>query len=193
MIAELTKAESLSLKAHEGVIERGLNTFIEVGNALFAIREERLYRDSHKTFEAYCRERWGMSKTHANCLISSSEVAKDLTAIAVKPATESQCRELAKVPKEQRAEVWQEVVNTAPNGRVTAKHVAEVVAKHVAEVVAKHATEAVERTSSKGMRITYDGLDRARNAIVILQGILPTDPRRREALEYVKNWIDANP
>lgn len=125
MSTALTQAESLSLKAHEGVIERGLNTFVEVGNALAAIRNERLYRDSHKTFEAYCQERWGMSRPQAYRLIESAEVLSSLSPIGDKITTESQARELAKLSPEQRPEVYREAVATAPNGKVTAKHIAE--------------------------------------------------------------------
>jgi hypothetical protein len=98
MTTELTKAESLSLKAHEGVIERGLNTFIEVGNALFAIREERLYRESHKTFEAYCQERWGKTRDWAYRLIRSAEAASDVEHVLQVPLNARQAEAVAKVP-----------------------------------------------------------------------------------------------
>jgi hypothetical protein len=42
----------------EGVIERGMKSFIEVGTALLKIRDERLYRENYGTFEEYCRKRW---------------------------------------------------------------------------------------------------------------------------------------
>ena len=38
----------------ELVIERGLKTFVEVGAALLGIRDGRLYRETHATFEDYC-------------------------------------------------------------------------------------------------------------------------------------------
>jgi hypothetical protein len=69
------------------------------------------------------------------------------------------------------------VVNTAPDGKVTAKHVAEV----------------VERTSSKGMRFRYDEFVHAHNAIADLQKIFPTAPRRKEAFDIVRRFMDANP
>ena len=46
----------------EAVIERGQQTFIEVGQALMEIRDSRLYRETHATFEAYCNERWGWTR-----------------------------------------------------------------------------------------------------------------------------------
>jgi hypothetical protein len=56
----------------ETTIERGLKTFVEVGNALAEIRDSRLYRESYATFEDYCRERWGMSKRHAVSCIAAA-------------------------------------------------------------------------------------------------------------------------
>ena len=127
---------SLSLLEHsrlaslEEVINKGRQTFIEVGNALLEIRESRLYRETHNTFEDYCLERWDISKTQANRLVQSSEVAHTLTPIGVMPSTESQARELAPLldrPDELR-DIWAEVQDRAITEQrpVTAALVAEV-------------------------------------------------------------------
>ena len=58
---------------------QGVAVFVEVGKALAKIRDGRLYRETHATFEAYCAERWGWSRVRAHQLIESSEVAKMLT------------------------------------------------------------------------------------------------------------------
>lgn len=93
----------------EGVIERGRETFIEVGNALLEIRDGLLYRDTHATFEAYCRERWGFSRRQANRLIEASEVAEVLGPIGPNPTNEAQARELAPLLDDPQAleEVWE--------------------------------------------------------------------------------------
>lgn len=50
-VHSLTSPEGASLEpAHEEVIDRGLATFIEVGQALLAIRDRRLYRMAYATF-----------------------------------------------------------------------------------------------------------------------------------------------
>lgn len=112
----------------EAVIERGLATFTEVGEALLRIRDGRLYRETHKTFEAYCRERWGMSKTHANRQIEAAEVGAALTPIGVVPS-EAIARELAplKDEPEEMAGAWREAQDRAPNGAPTAAVVRQVV------------------------------------------------------------------
>lgn len=121
----LTTSEATDLRSHEQVIERGLGTFVEVGNALLAIRDGRLYRETHGTFEDYCRERWGMSKTHANRLIEAAEVSENVTPIGVIPTSESQARPLARLEPPQQQEAWRRAVESAPNGKPTARHVEE--------------------------------------------------------------------
>jgi len=72
---------------------QGVAVFVEVGKALAKIRDGRLYRETHATFEAYCAERWGWSRVRAHQLIESSEVAKMLTMVNTRPpATERTAR-----------------------------------------------------------------------------------------------------
>lgn len=60
----------------EGVIERGLANFLEVGRALTEIRDSKLYREAHPTFEAYCRERWHFSARRAYQLMEAERTAR---------------------------------------------------------------------------------------------------------------------
>lgn len=83
----------------EKVIERGLNTFVEVGNAIREIRDERLYRESFATFEEYCQTKWGWSRVHAHRHIEAANTA-ELLPIGNRPANEAQARELAPLAKE---------------------------------------------------------------------------------------------
>lgn len=52
-IATLTTAEADLLEQAEAVIERGIKTFIEVGEALAQVRDNRLYRADFATFEPH--------------------------------------------------------------------------------------------------------------------------------------------
>jgi hypothetical protein len=105
--------ESHELERCEVVIKQGLQTFIEVGQALMTIKEKRLYRISFKTFEDYCIEKWAITKTQANRLIQASETIISLTPIGViLPQTESQTRPLTSLEPEIQKEVWKEVVET---------------------------------------------------------------------------------
>lgn len=105
--------ESHELERCEVLIKQGLQTFIEVGQALMTIKEKRLYRIAFKTFEDYCVERWLITKTQANRLIQASETISNLTPMGVVlPKIERQVRPLTSLEPEIQKEVWTEVVNT---------------------------------------------------------------------------------
>lgn len=128
MAALLDLREVAALAECEAVIDRGLRQFYEVGAALVTIRDARLYRATHATFEDYCHERWGLGRRTAYQLIDAAGVVESVRHGAqILPANERQARPLIKVPAEERPEVWAEAVETAPAGRVTAAHVAAVV------------------------------------------------------------------
>ena len=58
----------------EHKIERAVLAYAEAGDALRTIRDKKLYKDSHKTFEAYCRSRWNWSRVHAHRMIEAGAV-----------------------------------------------------------------------------------------------------------------------
>jgi len=101
-------------------VQAGLANFIEVGEALATIRDERLYRATHATFEDYCQTRWGMKRAHANRLITASTVLAPMGSKAGETVTnERQARELSKVEPAKR----QDVITRArqlTGGKVTA-------------------------------------------------------------------------
>jgi hypothetical protein len=45
---------------------------------LLEIRDGRLYRETHGTFDDYCREGWGFSRHRASQLITAAEVVGEL-------------------------------------------------------------------------------------------------------------------
>lgn len=112
----------------EEVIDRGLHTFVDVGNALLEIRDSRLYRETYSTFEDYCKERWGWARNYANKLIASAEVVSNLgTIVPILPMAESQARPLTSLSPDIQREAWQQVIDTAPESGITARHVQAVV------------------------------------------------------------------
>lgn len=110
----------------ESIIDQSLRTFVEVGEALMAIRERRLYLETHQAFDGYCLERFDFQKAHAYRLIAAAEVVANLSPIGDKPSSESQARPLSNLSPDQQREAWQRAVETAPNGKVTAAHVESV-------------------------------------------------------------------
>lgn len=114
--------ESNELERCEVVIKQGLQTFIEVGQALMTIREKRLYRIGFKTFEDYCQVKWQITKRYVNYLIQSSEVINNLgTIVPILPKTETQVRPLTSLEPEIQKEVWTEVVKTHGDNITAAK------------------------------------------------------------------------
>ena len=120
-------SEKQELDRHEAIIERGLTTFYEVGTALLAIRDKRLYQEAYGTFEEYCREKWKIKRNYANKLIQAAEVAGNLGTTVPIPESERHIRELSPLKPEAQAEAWQKALETAPAGRMTAEHIHSVV------------------------------------------------------------------
>lgn len=128
MTVLLNAAEQNQLSELEAVIERGMRTFIEVGGALYSIRDQRLYRAAFDTFEAYCQDRWGFSDSRARQLIGAAQTVTTVTAAGLAaPSSERQARELSRVPEAERAEVWRETVERT-GGHPTAAAVRETYA-----------------------------------------------------------------
>jgi hypothetical protein len=111
-----------------------MTTFVEVGAALALIRERQLYRTSHDTFEAYCRERWGWNDRRARQLIDAHEVVASLAETGTMvPKNERQARALKDVPPEHRATVLTEAREQAASEAkpVTAERIRETAHKYV--------------------------------------------------------------
>ena len=67
MANELTTVKSPRLKELIATVNSAAETFYAVaGKALAEIRDQRLYLETHKTFEAFCRAQWGRDKTSIN-------------------------------------------------------------------------------------------------------------------------------
>jgi hypothetical protein len=135
MVASLKTQASGKLAQCEEVIERGLDSFIEVGNALLIIREERLYKDDYDDFKTYCQERWDTSDRHAHRLIDSAEVMQNIGTDQIgqsgplpsQQLKESQVRPLVALPPSDQRKAWEGAVKSSKNGKPTAKQVADSV------------------------------------------------------------------
>lgn len=126
MTTALNKLELTTLAECEAVLDRGFAAFIEVGSSLLKIREQKLYRATHATFDDYVRARWELTARRAYQLCEGASAVDTVKNFTQPPAKESHARELAHVPAGQRAEVWQRVIISAKGGAVTARLVAQV-------------------------------------------------------------------
>lgn len=101
-----------TLQELESVIERGQQTFIEVGEALAEIQERLLYQVyGYATFEDYCRDRWNWSRATAYKYIQAAGVARTIAVHTYEqpPIALSQASQLAALPVEQQREIAERV------------------------------------------------------------------------------------
>ncbi|WP_373529039.1 hypothetical protein [Nostoc sp.] len=133
-VPELTEQEQSDRLHLERKVERA---FFEAGKALTELRDRRLYRSTHKTFEDYCRDRFAHSRQQSNYLIAAAGVYENLTTIGcqnvanenlttngcqILPTSERQVRAMTKLEPQEQQEVWLTAVELAggkvPTGRI---------------------------------------------------------------------------
>lgn len=126
----------------ETVVTNGVNAITETGIALQELRDSELYKSTHKSFPAYCQDKWGFGKSQAYRMIEAAGVmnrivdnSSPIGDASVPVPNAWQVRELAKVPAEEQAEVWEEVVKI--EAKPTAKAIKAVVERRKASGVVK--------------------------------------------------------
>jgi len=115
--------EADELERCESIVQSGIRTFFEVGHALQRIRDLRLYRASHGSFEKYLDDRWDYSRTYGYGLIAAAETAANVSAIGRQPENERQVRLLTKLDPETQRTAWaraNELAQAMNGGRMTA-------------------------------------------------------------------------
>ena len=117
----LTDGQRDELAAYEAVIQKAVYSFIEAGNALRAIREDRLYRETHTTFEDYCQQRWQITRHHANRMIVGAGVAEDLEPIGSTLKNLEQTKPLGRLSPSQRRDAWTIAQEKAGSNEPTGK------------------------------------------------------------------------
>jgi hypothetical protein len=128
VVIDLTAA---SLRDVENYIAPRLRGLMEVGVALIAVRQRRLYLQAgHDTFESYCEKRWDIGRQQAQKMCDAAQVYHAIAAdsakspigdIAENVGNEAQARELAPLlgePDELKA-VWEQTCQRT-QGAVTA-------------------------------------------------------------------------
>lgn len=163
----LTIDEHNELERCEVIIRQGLETFIEVGQALLTIRDKRLYRLESATFEDYCHKKWNMARNYANKMIAAAQVVQNLDMGTRVPTTERQARPLASLEPEQQRQAWKEVVHQSQvfNEPITAEKVQAVAQTFKQAKQEYREVKEVERTAqiekkTEGITIPIDQLER---------------------------------
>ncbi|MCC5653483.1 hypothetical protein LC609_27555 [Nostoc sp. XA013] len=145
-VEELSETEQRDRLHLERRVERA---FFEAGKALAELRDRRLYRSTHKTFEEYCRSRFAYTHRHVNYLIAASNVVDNIimgtngsqneipdemgtNGSQILPTTERQVRPLTKLEPSQQQEVWRQAVEQA-GGKVPPARIVKDVVQRIME------------------------------------------------------------
>ncbi len=130
VVEELSPEEEADLFRLELKVERAWD---EAARALRELRERRLYRSKYKTFEEYCRDRFGFTRQSANFKIAAADVMENLTTFScqILPTKETQVRPLTKLKSDEQPQVWEEAVKQN-GGKVPSERVVkDAVLRHV--------------------------------------------------------------
>jgi hypothetical protein len=154
----LSAAEGKRLEQLQEVIVVNFQAFVKVGQALAEIRDRQLYRIEHRTFEAYCKEIFDISRRTGYQYIAAAEVVENVRNCAqnedqlidLLPMNEAQARPLTKLQPEQQKAVWQAVVaHSGDNRKVTASLVNKTVKEYLGENVKATVRSAQARIGSE--------------------------------------------
>lgn len=159
------RAQILDFHDREGWRALGYANWVDCVKAEFSIGQSRVYQ-----------------------LFEAAKVEQRISTIVENTASipDSQLRPLASLPVEDQATVYHLARETAPGGKVTARHVENV----VREVADQPKRTAAPRTYAPGslMKDTSDAMLLATAAIEALERIPKNDPHRKEAIAKVALW-----
>tara|TARA_R110001606_G_C15340839_1_gene646552 strand:- start:804 stop:1682 length:879 start_codon:yes stop_codon:yes gene_type:complete len=171
---ELKTNEKQELQKHETTIKKGLNTFVEVGQALLEIRDKKLYRIEYNTFEEYCKQKWQISRRRSYQLIEASLVIENVNPGTQMPKNEKEIRPLTSLEPEIQNAVWQETIE---------KHGENITAKKVQEVANdwKEASKEIKQQKNEGVFVAANDKDILKKAKEI---------KEQKAAEYKQKIVE---
>ena len=122
----LTDLERARFVELEKTVHMAIRSFLILGDALREIRDSRLYREKHPTFEDYCQDQFQFTRHRAFQLIEAARCGNRLLTIVntEPPSNEGQVRPLVKVSEEIAAEAWRRA-SLAKQRPITGKIVSE--------------------------------------------------------------------
>ncbi|MGB5596271.1 MAG: hypothetical protein WBM62_19865, partial [Crocosphaera sp.] len=148
---ELTDDEQRDRLHLERKVERA---FYEAGKALLELRQRKLFRSTHSTFDDYVRERFGMQRAHSYRLMDAAVVVKNLEEKClplgdipsnsidssqmspigrqILPTNERQVRPLSKLNPDEQVEVWTKAIEQV-NGKVPPARVVKSIVDQIRE------------------------------------------------------------
>lgn len=159
VVVPLTVDEQAELARLESVVAEGAAAMCAAGVALCSIRDQRLYRELHETFEGYVEDRLGVSVSHAYRWMDWARVQANVAAAGLEVQRESHARELAQLPADSQAEVFRRAQESAGEGRLTANQIKEAREAFMAERVVAIVEAAGKPITAKEIVEQMDGID----------------------------------
>jgi hypothetical protein len=154
-ISPLSPEEEEQRAEFEKDIHDGLEAFGAVGYSLHQIKTLNLFRSTHRSFEKYCKDKWGISRVHANRKIEAyrtQELLKSEPKGSVSiPEKETHARVLAECTPEEKVKVAREVKEKVGDGKPTGKHWKETKEAVVPSKTSKKAS-AVNKLEAKEIK-----------------------------------------
>lgn len=125
----LSAEEENDLHNLEERIHNGLEGFLEVGRAMFEIRDRRLYRAAYASWDDYCERKWNISGRHGSyqlsAMLKTVEISNQPDTVIL-PAKESQTRPIdVDFQPAEKGLIWNRAVQKAGGTVPSAKIVKE--------------------------------------------------------------------
>ena len=103
MDPKITPEEKADFKRLDKIVRKGVTAFVESGKALMEIQKRKLWKaGGHGTWENYCREVVGFSKSYAHRILNATKVMLELgeelpNGNSTTPVSEAQVRPLLRL------------------------------------------------------------------------------------------------
>ena len=168
----LTPEERALLKTLERRISHGWQSFTDVGDALLTVRDQKLYREKHRTFGDYSEQEWGFSRQRAHQLMDAAATSQVLST-TVDIQNEREARELkgtAKIvevlsPESQQALATFLKTSTGSDRPTTSQ------VKAVAEVVQKIDAHGTVQHPDNGEEVPFASLTGEQRVAVVRENV----------------------
>jgi len=136
VVANSAAIETQTLAELESEIQNG---FRSAARALTTRKNERLYRETDATFDAYLKRKWNISRQHAFRMIDAEKVVAACfeDGRASRPLTEAEARPLVRLyknaenPVQAVQDAWDAAERNSASFRPSAKLLNEVVAQRI--------------------------------------------------------------
>jgi hypothetical protein len=129
---EPTELSEDEQKERERLEKQIVDSFYQAGVALRELRDRKLFRSTHRTFEEYAKEILGFTRIRLYQLIGAAQVYENIrenvnAPLTLFPTTEYQCRPLVKLGQEEQVEAWKIAVDLAGEKTPTSAAVRQAV------------------------------------------------------------------